>query len=244
MKTLKNHIISELEKQILPLQGLKKLSADNDINIGLRSIEQAFPNGTFPTGCMHEFINASIEDVSATSGFITCLLGKQMRLGGTCIWISTSRTLFPPALKAFCVEPHQVIFIDLKKERDIVYATEEALKCNRVTAVVSEIKHIDFKQSRRFQLAAEQSRVTGFLIRQELHIINTIACISRWCITSVPGRGDDAMPGVAFPRWHVELQKIRNGIPGKWTIEWAANAFRDIEENIVLPQQEVLRKIS
>ena len=40
---------------------------------------------------------------------------------------------------------------------------EEALKCNRITAVLGEIKEISFKESRRLQLAAEQSRVTGFL---------------------------------------------------------------------------------
>ena len=36
------------------------------------------------------------------------------------------------------------------------------------------------------------------------------------------------MPGVGFPRWNVELLKVRNGKPGSWQIEWAESRFQDI----------------
>ena len=62
-------------------------------------LKHAFPNATFPIGCMHEFLSASVEDIAATNGFIAALLSKLMQFDGVCIWISASRTLFPPALK-------------------------------------------------------------------------------------------------------------------------------------------------
>jgi protein ImuA len=36
------------------------------------------------------------------------------------------------------------------------------------------------------------------------------------------------MPGVGFPRWNVELLKVRNGKPGAWQIEFAEGKFRPV----------------
>ena len=240
----KNFILSELEKQILPLQGLKKLRTDHEVRIDCKAIEHAFPNATFPIGCTHEFISRSIQDNAATNGFITALLGKFLCLGGVCLWISTSRTIFPLSMTAFNIQPEQFIFIDVKNEREVLYATEEALKCHSLTTVIADIKNISFKESRRFQLAAEQSRVTGFIIRQQPRVLNTIASVSRWCVTSVPSVLEDGMPGVGFPRWKVELLKVRNGSPVNMVIEWSLNNFTEIKEQGATDIYETLRKIS
>jgi len=242
MDVVRDNIIAQLERAILPLQGLKSLSTDNNIQIGFRPLEEAFPNATFPVGCIHEFLSTSLHDNAATNGFITTLLSKLMQFEGACIWISASRNLFPLALKSFGVNPEHIIFIDLNKEKDVLYAIEEALKCNRVTSVIGEIKNISFQESRRLQLAAEQSRVTGFLIHHQQQYTNTIACVSRWRITPLPSELINKMPGVGFPRWNVELLKVRNGKPGTWKIEWSSNRFKLITENIVLLPQIQIRK--
>jgi len=155
-----------------------------------------------------------------------------MQFDGATIWISSSRTVFPAALKTFGVEPDQIIFVDLEKEKDVLWTMEEALKCNRLTAVIGELREINFTESRRLQLAVEQSRVTGFILRQQSRIQNTIACVSRWRITSLQSELEEGMPGVGFPRWHAELLKVRNGYSGKWKVEWQSNHFEEISENI------------
>src|SRR4051812_1126904 len=110
MGAVSRDIISRLERDILPLEGLKSLSTDNNINIGFRPIENAFPNSKFPVGCTHEFLNASTEDLAATNGFVSIPLSKLMQFDGATIWISSSRTLFPATLKRFSVEPNKIIF--------------------------------------------------------------------------------------------------------------------------------------
>jgi len=241
MDELRSNIITQLERAILPLQGLKLLSTDNNINIGFRPIELAFPNATFPIGCTHEFLSTSQEDVAATNGFIAVLLSKLMQFGGAAIWISSRRTLFPAALKSFGIDADKIVFADLKKEKDVLYAIEESLKCNRLTTVVGEIKQITFKESRRLQLAAEQSRVTGFLLRHQI-TLNTIACVSRWRITSLPSQLEDGIPGVGFPRWNVELLKVRNGKPGTWQLEYSSNHLKEIKQNTFSIHQQERRK--
>lgn len=238
MSSSKKDIIRQLEREILPLEGLKVLRTDHQPKLDFPAIESAFPNKAFPVGCMHEFISFSDEDGAATSGFLTFLLGKFMKLGRVCIWVSASRTIFPPALRIFGVEPDQFIFIDLKSERDVLYTIEEALKCKNLTAVIGQVDEISFKQSRRLQLAAENSRVTGFILRQNPKVANTIACVSRWQITSLESKMIDGMPGVGFPRWNIELLKVRNGTPGNWKVEWSPAGMYEIKENVFSIPQE------
>ena len=128
-------------------------------------------------------------------------------------------------------------------ERDVMYAMNEALKCDKLTSVVGELKNIRFKESRKLQLSVEQSRVTGFIVRNQPRILKSIACIARWRITSLPTELADDMPGVGFPRWHVELLKVRNGKPGSWKIEWSSNAFKEIKENVTAGPEIQLRNV-
>ena len=53
---------------------------------------------------------------------------------------------------------------------------------------------------------------------------------------------NDDMPGVAFPRWKVELLKVRNGTPGNWMIEWNNNSFINIQKTTAIPQEQLQKK--
>ena len=226
MQNQRSDIISQLQKEILALQGFKTLKAGILIDNGLGPINAAFPNNIFPTGAIHEFICNGAENMAATSGFMSGLIGSIMKNAGAAAWISSSRILFPPALKHFGIEPDRIIFIDLKKEKDILWAMDEALKCEALSAVVAEIQEISFTTSRRLQLAVEQSRVTGFILRRNPRSLNTTACVSRWKVSSLPSVTEEDLPGIGFPVWNVELLKIRNGKPGSWQIQWVNESFR------------------
>ena len=242
MITAKKDILHQLQKDLLILQGFKTQVGNTVTDLKLGPVTQAFPNKTFPLAAVHEFISAEAEQVSATTGFVSCLIAGLMQGGKACVWISRTRILFPPALKFFGVEPHQIIFIDLQKEKDLLWAMEEALKCEGLAVVVGEINEISFTASRRLQLAVEQSRVTGFLLRHRPRNLNTIACVTRWKITPLPTELEDKIPGVGFPRWNVELLKIRNGKPGSWQLQWIANKFQAVYQKTAAIEKELIRK--
>ncbi len=238
MNQKKANIIAQLQRDILPLQGFKKILNPGILDVVPDAIRNTFPNAQFPLAAVHEFVCTTTEESAATEGFVSGILGSLMHKGGACIWINSSKTIFPPALKLFGIAPEKIIFINLKKEKEILWAMEEALKCDGLAAVVGEIPELNFTASRRLQLAVEKSQVTGFIFRNTARSLNITACVTRWKITPIPGAFTDDMPGVSFPRWNVELLKVRNGKPGSWEIEFAEGRFRYISKIAAIVQEQ------
>jgi protein ImuA len=220
----KAHIISKLQTEILALQGFKALSIP-DTDVGLGPMKDAFPNGTFPLGAVHEFVFTNLEDAAATCGFIAGLMSPLMIKGGVIFWIAPRRTIFPPALELFGIHSDNIVFVDVQRDNHVLWSVEEALKCPALTAVVGEIEGISFTASRRLQLAVEQSQVTGFMLCHNKRALTATASVSRWKISSLPGYTIDELPGVGFPQWRVELLRIRNGRPGVWNVRFSDGGF-------------------
>ncbi len=225
---IKAATVAQLKKDILSLQGFKRTSNLATLDVVPGAIKNAFPNTEFPLRAIHEFISTGAEDAAVTNGFVSGILASLMNNRGGCIWIGSSKTIFPPALKSFGIVPDKIIFIDVKKEKEILWTMEEALKCDSLSAVVGDVKELSFTNSRRLQLAIEQSCVTGFILRNNQRNLNTTACATRWKNTPLPSELAEGTPGVGFPRWNVELLKVRNGKQGSWQIEFVAGRLRHI----------------
>lgn len=226
MEAAKSDIISKLQTDILRLQGFKQERGNSGLNSGLGIITKSFPNLTFPVGCMHEFLTSSKESSTVTASFLSGLLNSLSGNSGVNVWISPSRNVFPPALSNFGLQPDRFIFIDLKNEREVLWVMDEALKCGALSTVVGELRDLSFTESRRLQLAVEQSQVTGFIIRNDSSKLSASACVSRWRLTSLPSEEFRDLPGIGFPKWKVELLRIRNGKPGAWEVVWRDGKFK------------------
>jgi len=46
------------------------------------------------------------------------------------------------------------------------------------------------------------------------------------------------LPGIGFPRWNVELLKVRNGKPGSWQMEWKSTGFRLVQQPAIITVEE------
>jgi len=228
MSATKEEIISKLRQDMIRWQSFRPPQPGTVNDLGLGLLAGAFPDGIFPTGSIHEFISSNPEDTASTSGFIAGLVQKLLHGGGACLWVSYTRRIYPPALKLFGVDPDRVIFVDVPLQKDVLWVTEEALKCKGVATVICETKNLSFSESQRLQLAVEKSHVTGFVLRKDVKKANTTACVTRWQIRPVRSHLRPGMPGVGHPRWHVELLKVRNGRPGNWTVEWKRQSFQMI----------------
>lgn len=231
MEDAKKNIISGLRKELLTMQGLSNDLQNPVVNMALGSMRSAFPNQSFPVSAVHEFISHP-KDVASTAGFVGVLVSALMNRKGAVLWISSTRSVFPPALHALGIAPDKIIFIFLQNDKQISWAMEEALKCTGLSAVIGEMKELGFTTSRRLQLAVEKSHVTGFVLRCNPRQLQANACVSRWKIKPLGSDLPGKMPGIGFPRWEVELLKIRNGQPGKWQIEFRGGRMRFIRRSV------------
>ncbi len=229
----KTEILTRLRQDILSLQGYKPALSSTKDGLGLGPINRSMPNAVFPLKAVHEFICTTGETATAAVGFISGLLSSVMKKGNVCLWIGAGRRIFPPALKRFGIDPHQVLFVYLDKQKQALWTVEEALKCAALTAVVGEVADLGFTESRRLQLAVEQSGVPCFLLRRGC-CNSTTASVTRWKITPLPSSQEANMPGVGHPCWRVELLKVRNGKPGTWELEWRNGRFRHPSKLAVL----------
>ena len=225
----KSELVHKLQQDILMWQGFKPASAGKAERIGLGAIEDAFPGGVFPKRAIHEFITVFPEDAAASDGFIAGLLAALIRDGAACIWISKARRLFPAALSTFNVSPERIIFMDVDTEKDALWIMEEALRCEGLAAVVAEVDALSLVESRRLQLAVEESGVTVFILRKDARRMASTIATARWQISPLPSVLEEGMPGLGFPRWRVELLKVRNGVPGNWVMEWAGDGFLEVK---------------
>src|SRR5204862_2753266 len=113
MSALKADIITRLKKDLLALQGFRPLLHQHQ-QIDIGTINHSFPHAVFPLGVNHEFICNNQESLTASSGFIAGILSSLLKKDGAAIWISSSHTIFPPALISFGINPAQLIFIRLR----------------------------------------------------------------------------------------------------------------------------------
>lgn len=209
------------------MQGLRGAVHSTATDVGLGMMKGAFPNGQFPLEAVHEFCCAGNEQMAASAGFVSGILSPVMCNGGATLWVSSSHQVFAPALVQFGIEPHHVLFVRQKKEKEVLWAVEEALKCSSLAAVVGELPELSFTASRRLQLAVEENGVPCFLLRNRPKNLST-SSVSRWSVQPLPGAHEDGLPGLSAPRWKVELLKIRNGHPGSWVLEWDGNRLRPV----------------
>lgn len=221
--TDKQEILASLKKQILLLEGFKEPLLNEDADLG--RINEAFPNKIFPFAALHEFFCYNPEEVSASSGFIAALLSSRFQKGATAVWISPSHKIFPPALKCFGIDPHRVVFLQVKKEKDISWAINEALTCSSLSAVIGDLPEMNITASRRFQLSIEDAGVGCFILRRNPKNLLTTS-VSRWHIQPLPTKTENDLPGLGHPRWTVNLLKVRNGKAGTWNMEWTGSGFR------------------
>ena len=111
------------------------------------------------------------------------------RLAGPVLWCLRGRDLFAPALARIGLHPDRVIYCETWKDREVLPAMEEGLKCRGLAAVVGEATRLSLTASRRLQLAAGESGVTAILI------------VRRW--HNATERAQASEPNAAATRWRI-----------------------------------------
>src|SRR5579862_4586399 len=127
-------------------------------------------------------------------------------------------------LNALGLDPARVILVETAHRKATVWAMEEAVRSAAPAAVVGVIDTLDLKTSQRLHLAATEAGLPVFLLRPA-PTLESSAAATRWRIGAAKA-ARDRFGLVTQPRWHLQLERCRNGRPGQWVVEYDHVAHR------------------
>ncbi|MBT6441965.1 MAG: hypothetical protein HOK61_06025 [Alphaproteobacteria bacterium] len=205
---------------------------------GVGVIDAVLPDGGLPSGAVHEVRATAVGDEAAAIGFLCALLARlQRQRSGVVLWCQRRDMprewggLYGPGLAAFGVDPTRLVGLRLRRADDVLWAMREGVAtAGGVAAVVGETASPDLTAWRRLQLAAEETGVSGFLLRGGEGPPSRVGgMFSRWLVRAAASGPVPELPadlgmapgfGPGRPRWHVRLDRCRGGAKGGWDLEW------------------------
>lgn len=131
---------------------------------------------------------------------------------GPVLWIGLARDiecLAPTGLQRF-LDPARFVVVVGGDRDELLWAAEQALRARSAPCVILELKDgPDLKESRRFQIAAEDSGAIGIVLIQRR--AQTSAAETRW---QCDAAGD---------AWEWRCTKSKRGLTGAWRVSWRGN---------------------
>jgi len=199
------------------------------VPLGIAALDGHLPGGGLARGALHEVAAEHPADAGAATAFCAVLLARLARgRDGPVLWCQRPAALdagavYPHGLARLGLDPRRLVAVRARRDRDVLWALEEALASGAAGAVLGELGTLDLTASRRLQLAAERREVPALLLRPAARASDNSAAATRWRVAAVPSRprGFAAMLGEpGAPRWRARLARCRGGAPGTWILEW------------------------
>jgi protein ImuA len=217
-------IMEELRRLMPGAEGLHTA-----LPFGLPAIDSCLPQGGLACGALHEIVPAGERAIAAAFGFIMVLLSRLPQ---------TRRLVFVlPAygqrhygrlsahgLSALGLNPARLILVETAHRTQTLWAMEEALRSGAPAAVSGIIDKLDLKLSQRLHLAAVDCGLPLLLIRPA-HDLESSAAATRWRVGTAEA-ARDRFGLITRPRWHLHLERVRNGRSGEWVVEYDHVAHR------------------
>jgi protein ImuA len=222
---------------------------------GLAAIDSHLPDGGLSCGALHEIVPAAESCIAAAFGFIAAILarissppppgprlrapewGREQQAASPrahpLFFIAPTYGLRPyrphgrlhgHGLNALGLDPSRLILVETAHRKETLWAMEEAVRSAAPAAAVGVIDTLDLRLSQRLHLAATDAGVPLFLLRPAA-TLESSAAATRWRVgTAAAAR--DRFGLVTQPRWHLQLERCRNGRPGEWVVEYDHVAHR------------------
>ena len=235
-------VMAEL-RRLMPRMGEQR----KPLPFGLAAIDSHLPDGGLACGALHEIVPAAEDCIATALGFIAAVLARissappqgerEERAASPrahpLFFIAPTYGLRPyrphgrlhgHGFNALGLDPARLILVETAHRKETLWAMEEAVRSAAPAAVVGVIDTLDLKLSQRLHLAATDAGLPLFLLRPA-PTLESSAAATRWRIGPAKA-ARDRFGLVTQPRWHLQLERCRNGRPGEWVVEYDHVAHR------------------
>jgi protein ImuA len=221
-------VMAELRRLLPATEGLHKT-----LPFGLSALDFHLPKGGLAAGALHEIVPETDGAIAAAFGFIAAILA---RLSRTCPLIFVmpvnglrhygrfSGRLSGHGLNSLGLDPGRLVLVEPAHRKETLWAMAEALRSAAPAAVVGMIDRLDLKTSQKLHLAANECGLPLLLMRPA-PTLEASAAATRWRVGPAKA-ARDRFGLYARPRWHLQLERCRNGRPGEWVVEYDHVAHR------------------
>ena len=215
----RTEVLDELRRLLPKMEGFP--AEVRALSFGHFALDSHLPQGGLAFGALHEVAPEADGDMPVAFGFLAALLGRIPR-GGPMLFVLSARG---PAqygrphghgLNCLGLDPARVILIETADEKQTLWAIEEALRSAAPAAVAGAIENLDLKTSQRLHLIAGDSGLPLLLLRPA-RTREASAAATRWRVGAVAA-ARDRFGLIARWRWHLKLERCRNGRPGEWLV--------------------------
>ena len=209
---------------------------------GLAALDSCLPEGGLLCGALHEIVPAP-HATPAALGFIAAVLTRhpsppperRSSAGGDrrspplvfilpTYGLGSHGRLYGHGLRVLGLDPTRLILVQTARRKDTLWAIEEAVRSRVPAAVAGVIDKLNLKTSQRLQFAATAAGLPLFLMRPSQNL-EASAAATRWRVGTAEA-ARDRFGLFAHPRWHLQLERARNGRPGEWVVEYDHVAHR------------------
>lgn len=225
-------MLDALRAEIWIIEASRRSEAAECLPFGIEPMDSRFAGGGLAISALHELTGAgsSLNDEAAATLFAAGIAARLAAKHGTVLWVMRRRDLFAPALSQAGLPPNRLIYAECNRDEQALAVVEEGLRHGGLSAVVGEIGRSTMTATRRLQLVAEDSGTMALMLRRwrrggEDPLAAPSAAATRWRIGCVPSQ-ELPVPGIARPRWRIELVRQRGGQPHQWIMEGTDEAGR------------------
>ncbi len=224
--------IGELRRLLRPLKEAYGRSLyGRSLPFGLSALDAHLPEGGLAGG-LHEIVPATENAIAAAFGFMVAILAR-LEPGRPLIFVMPVKgrqsgrycgRLFGHGFNSLGLDPTRLVLVETAQRKETLWAVAEALHSGAPAAVAGMIDRLDLKTSQKLQLAAGDCGLPLLLLRPA-PTLEASAAATRWRVgTAAAAR--DRFGLYAHPRWHLQLERCRNGRPGEWVVEYDHVAHR------------------
>jgi protein ImuA len=232
-------IVAELRR----LVACGTMAGRGALPFGLAALDTHLPQHGLACGALHEIVPETAAALPAAIGFIAAILAHTARKDflffilpayGLRPYGRAQGRLHGHGLRSLGLDPASAIMVETANRKDTLWAMEEAVRSRAPLAVAGFIDKLDLKLSQRLHLAATDAGLPLFLLRPAALSSSSPTCRSGWEASAAATRwrvgtvaaARDRFGLLARPRWHLQLERCRNGRTGQWVVEYDHVAHR------------------
>lgn len=163
---------------------------------------------------------------TAADGAASAFVLAHLKPGGPVLWVQDRLTRqqagrpYPPGFGA----PVDLLYLELGRPVDVLWAMEQALGTAGLSAVVGEVwgdaPALTFTATKRLALRAEAHGVAAWLVRRAA-TPDLSAARERWTLSSLPSAADpNDLRAPGTPIWRADLFRARWRTPADWVASY------------------------